>query len=252
MLSKHPAQADALALILSEASLSAHKEEEIESLSQLLKTVGQLFDTPKAHAYMDVYFACMECFRCVADVIKLRDHKWVGQNAVAAPTTFATVHEGTAAEKESFNHQIMTVYKVTPPATTTGSKVNADRGPPMAWPAPFGRDLTKEEAYIQKFDASPTVLLQQQILHTNLPTTASTLVPNRPHAHPSPDGKILIIGGGIANFTNVVATFKGIIGALTSYKTQLIAHKAKIYFCRSGPNWQEGLKAVHLLGVIYQ
>lgn len=25
-----------------------------------------------------------------------------------------------------------------------------------------------------------------------------------------PDGKILIIGGGIANFTNVAATFKGI------------------------------------------
>ena len=26
---------------------------------------------------------------------------------------------------------------------------------------------------------------------------------------PRPDGKILIIGGGIANFTNVAATFKG-------------------------------------------
>ena len=26
---------------------------------------------------------------------------------------------------------------------------------------------------------------------------------------PHPDGKILIIGGGIANFTNVAATFKG-------------------------------------------
>ena len=26
---------------------------------------------------------------------------------------------------------------------------------------------------------------------------------------PRPDGKVLIIGGGIANFTNVAATFKG-------------------------------------------
>jgi ATP citrate (pro-S)-lyase len=65
---------------------------------------------------------------------------------------------------------------------------------------------------------------------------------------PRPDGKVLIIGGGIANFTNVAATFKGIIRALTSYKTQLIAHNAKIYVRRGGPNWQEGLKAMRLLG----
>jgi translation initiation factor 4G len=32
------------------------EEEEIESLCQLLKTVGQLLDTPKARAHMDVYF----------------------------------------------------------------------------------------------------------------------------------------------------------------------------------------------------
>jgi ATP citrate (pro-S)-lyase len=39
----------------------------------------------------------------------------------------------------------LTVYETGPVATTTSSKINADRGPPMAWPAPFGRDLTKEE-----------------------------------------------------------------------------------------------------------
>jgi len=36
------------------------KEEDIESLCQLLKTVGQLLDTPKARAHMDVYFARMK------------------------------------------------------------------------------------------------------------------------------------------------------------------------------------------------
>ncbi|PLW13673.1 hypothetical protein PCANC_15584 [Puccinia coronata f. sp. avenae] len=35
-----------------------------------------------------------------------------------------------------------------------GSKTFADRGPPMVFAAPFGRDLTKEEAYIEKLDAS--------------------------------------------------------------------------------------------------
>ncbi|CAF4610942.1 unnamed protein product, partial [Rotaria magnacalcarata] len=34
----------------------------------------------------------------------------------------------------------------------------------------------------------------------------------------NPDGKTLIIGGGIANFTNVAATFKGIVKALREYR----------------------------------
>ena len=36
-------------------------------------------------------------------------------------------------------------------------------------------------------------------------------------AHPL--GKVLIIGGGIANFTNVAATFKGIVRALEEFQT---------------------------------
>ena len=65
---------------------------------------------------------------------------------------------------------------------------------------------------------------------------------------PHPEGKILIIGGGIANFTNVAATFKGIIRALQEYKNPLINHQVRIYVRRGGPNYQEGLKAMRLLG----
>jgi ATP citrate (pro-S)-lyase len=65
---------------------------------------------------------------------------------------------------------------------------------------------------------------------------------------PNAQGKILIIGGGIANFTNVAATFKGIIRALKEFKASLIAHGVKIYVRRGGPNYQEGLKAMRLLG----
>jgi len=36
------------------------EEEGIESLCMLLKTVGQLLDTPRARAYMDVYFTRMK------------------------------------------------------------------------------------------------------------------------------------------------------------------------------------------------
>lgn len=65
---------------------------------------------------------------------------------------------------------------------------------------------------------------------------------------PRPDGKLLIIGGGIANFTNVAATFKGIITALKEYKLKLQEHKVRIFVRRGGPNYQEGLKAMRLLG----
>jgi ATP citrate (pro-S)-lyase len=65
---------------------------------------------------------------------------------------------------------------------------------------------------------------------------------------PRSDGKLLIIGGGIANFTNVASTFKGIIRALKLYQKQLQEHKVKIYVRRGGPNYQEGLKAMRLLG----
>lgn len=46
------------------------------------------------------------------------------------------------------------------------SIIKADRGPPMVWPAPFGRDLTKEEAYIQKLDASTGASLKLTVLNS--------------------------------------------------------------------------------------
>ncbi|KAI0746590.1 ATP-citrate synthase [Daedaleopsis nitida] len=186
----------------------------------------------------------------------------------------------------------LSVYESGSQATTTkGKTVSADRGPPMVWPAPFGRDLTKEEAYIQKLDASTGASLKLTVLnaegriwtmvagggasvvysdaiaahgfahelanygeYSGAPSEgqtyeyAKTILDLMTRGTPRSDGKILIIGGGIANFTNVAATFKGIIRALKEYKAPLIAHQVKIYVRRGGPNYQEGLKAMRLLG----
>jgi ATP citrate (pro-S)-lyase len=50
--------------------------------------------------------------------------------------------------------------------SSSGKKViGADRGPPMVWPAPFGRQLTKEEAYIQKLDGSTGASLKLTVLN---------------------------------------------------------------------------------------
>lgn len=63
-----------------------------------------------------------------------------------------------------------------------------------------------------------------------------------------PDGKVLIIGGGIANFTNVASTFKGVVTALAEFQSQLIEHRISIYVRRAGPNYQEGLRLIRDVG----
>jgi ATP citrate (pro-S)-lyase len=66
--------------------------------------------------------------------------------------------------------------------------------------------------------------------------------------NPNPKGKYLLIGGGIANFTDVASTFKGIIKALKEFQRELQANKVKIYVRRGGPNYQEGLCQMRALG----
>ncbi|KDN37242.1 ATP-citrate synthase [Tilletiaria anomala UBC 951] len=175
-------------------------------------------------------------------------------------------------------------------AVSTAAK-GEERGPPMYWPAPFGRDLTKEEAYIAKLDSGTGASLKLTVLnakgriwtmvagggasvvysdaiaahgfahelanygeYSGAPSEgqtfeyAKTLLDLMTRGDPHPEGKLLIIGGGIANFTNVAATFKGIIRALKEYKQALIKHNVRIFVRRGGPNYQEGLKAMRLLG----
>jgi ATP citrate (pro-S)-lyase len=64
----------------------------------------------------------------------------------------------------------------------------------------------------------------------------------------NPKGKFLIIGGGIANFTDVANTFKGIIKALKEHQKNLQENKVKIYVRRGGPNYLEGLCQMRALG----
>lgn len=126
------------------------------------------------------------------------------------------------------------------------SKVSIDAGPPMEFPAPFGRELSKEEAYIAEMDAKTGASLKLTILnpkgrvwtlvagggasvvyadaiassgfsdelanygeYSGAPTETQTFYYARTvldlmlRAPVTPEGKVLFIGGGIANFTNV-------------------------------------------------
>lgn len=66
-------------------------------------------------------------------------------------------------------------------------------------------------------------------------------------ANPDGRGRALIVGGGIANFTDVAATFGGIIRAMREKQAQLKAAKLHIYVRRGGPNWEQGLAKMRAL-----
>ncbi|KAH6702308.1 ATP-citrate synthase [Verticillium dahliae] len=166
-----------------------------------------------------------------------------------------------------------------------GEKVNIDAGPPLDFPAPFGRELTKEEAYIADLDAKTGASLKLTVLnatgriwtlvagggasvvyadaiasagfadqlanygeYSGAPTEsqtyhyARTVLDLMLRAPLAKEGKVLFIGGGIANFTNVASTFKGVIRALREFATTLNEHNVQIWVRRAGPNYQEGLK----------
>jgi ATP-citrate lyase beta-subunit len=63
-----------------------------------------------------------------------------------------------------------------------------------------------------------------------------------------PKGKVLLIGGAIANFTDVANTFKGVVMALEEYQQKLRDANIKIYVRRGGPNYELGLKLMRQLG----
>ena len=56
---------------------------------------------------------------------------------------------------------------------------------------------------------------------------------------------------GIANFTDVSATFGGLIKALELYQEELKEHKVKIYVRRAGPNYRDGLRKIKTAGEKY-
>ncbi|XP_031125370.1 ATP-citrate synthase alpha chain protein 1 [Ipomoea triloba] len=64
-----------------------------------------------------------------------------------------------------------------------------------------------------------------------------------------PDGRkrALVIGGGIANFTDVAATFNGIIRALKEKESKLKAARMSLFVRRGGPNYQRGLAKMRAL-----
>jgi len=172
----------------------------------------------------------------------------------------------------------------------TASFVSGRKWGSIDFPPPFGRLLTKEEAYIEELDSKTGASLKLTVLNTEgrvwtmvagggaSVIFADTITdlgfinemanygeysgdPNEEFTYlyaktildlmtrkKNPKGKFLLIGGGIANFTDVAKTFSGIIRALKEYKNKLQGNKVKIFVRRGGPNYKEGLSKMRVLG----
>jgi len=159
---------------------------------------------------------------------------------------------------------------------------------PVDFPAPFGRPLLPEEAFVQELDAKTGASLKLTIInpkgriwlmvagggasvvytdtlsdlgvsselanygeYSGDPTEsltyqyAKTIFSLMTKGDVHPEGKVLIVGGGIANFTDVAETFKGIVKAMKEYQEQFRKHNVRIFVRRGGPNYKEGLRLMY-------
>ncbi|TVU49714.1 hypothetical protein EJB05_01040 [Eragrostis curvula] len=128
----------------------------------------------------------------------------------------------------------------------------------IEFPLPFGRVLSPSESFIHELDEKVGDLgyaseLGNYAEYSGAPKEEEVLQYARvvlDCATADPDGRkrALLIGGGIANFTDVAATFSGIIRALREKESKLKAARMNIYVRRGGPNYQTGLAKMRTLG----
>lgn len=99
--------------------------------------------------------------------------------------------------------------------------------------------FAKEMANYGEYSGDPST--EETYLYTK---TILNLMTREKH----PRGKVLLIGGAIANFTDVANTFKGVVMALKEYQLKLRESGVKIFVRRGGPNYEIGLKLMRDLG----
>lgn len=94
----------------------------------------------------------------------------------------------------------------------------------------FGKELANYGEYSGNPNFEETMLYTEQIVKLLLKSKA--------------ERKVLVIGGGVANFTDVRVTFKGVVAAIKSHQDELAEQGVKVYVRRGGPHEKEGLAAM--------
>lgn len=94
----------------------------------------------------------------------------------------------------------------------------------------YGKQLGNYGEYSGNPNTEETRLYTEQVLKLMLNSSA--------------EHKVLIIAGGVANFTDVRQTFKGVIEALQIHADAIKQQNCAVYVRRGGPHEKEGLKLI--------
>jgi succinyl-CoA synthetase beta subunit len=92
----------------------------------------------------------------------------------------------------------------------------------------FGKELGNYGEFSGNPNAEETYLYTKAILSLLLNSKAPK--------------KVLIVGGGVANFTDIRITFKGVVKALQEFSSELKKQNITIFVRRGGPHQKEGLE----------
>ena len=91
-----------------------------------------------------------------------------------------------------------------------------------------GEEITNYGEYSGNPTTEETYLYTKELLSLLFKSTATN--------------KRIIIGGGVANFTDIAKTFTGVIQALDEASEKLVKENVKVYVRRGGPNQKKGLE----------
>jgi succinyl-CoA synthetase beta subunit len=91
----------------------------------------------------------------------------------------------------------------------------------------FGKEIANYGEYSGNPNLEETYIYTKNIMQMMLEAEAAP--------------KVLIVAGGVANFTDVRTTFKGVIKALAEVAEDLREHQVKVFVRRGGPHADEGL-----------
>lgn len=94
----------------------------------------------------------------------------------------------------------------------------------------YGKELGNYGEYSGNPNAEETYLYTKEVLKLM--------------SHSDKKKQVLIIGGGVANFTDIRITFKGVVRALEEFKSILKQKHIKLYVRRGGPYEKEGLSMI--------
>lgn len=94
----------------------------------------------------------------------------------------------------------------------------------------WGKQLANYGEYSGNPSEEETYLYTREIIRLMLDSKAAS--------------KVLIVGGGVANFTDIRVTFRGVIRALDEAKQELGRQGIKVFVRRGGPHEAEGLAMI--------